>query len=232
MIKSKNIIFYMLAACLAFVNIVFLIGCSSNEMSMTTQQCVNDIGCKGDQICHGGQCVNPRSMQVLPTKQVVTSEQVGKTPKFKDFPAGPVYTGLTAKLVLDNEFVKMYRTRLRVALTEKPVFAGEYVSETIRCGTCCATTTFVSKRTGKALKKSFGGAFGPYVTDTRVHSKLLIAEGPVIDKDSNLTSYATYYYTLKGNQMKLIKTIPTNPPPPCSSFPCPSCDYGNKGWDH
>jgi hypothetical protein len=226
--KSYKKILYILVACVALFIIVFLTGCSDNE---TNHQIGKDTGGKGDRLC-SGQCVHPSNMKVSPTERVVTPDHGVPAPKFKDFPSGPVYTGPTAKLVLDNEFAKIYRTRLRIALTDKPVFASEYVSETIQCGTCCTTTTLVSKRTGKVLKDWFGGA-GPYVTDARVDSKLLMAEGPVLDKDlKNWTGYATYFYVLKDDRMRLIKAIPTNPPPPCSNYPCPSCDYGSKDWDY
>lgn len=48
-------------------------------------------------------------------------------PRTKDYPAPPVYKGKPAKLSLDSELARTFRTRLTAALSQKPVYAGEYV---------------------------------------------------------------------------------------------------------
>lgn len=187
------------------------------------QQCGKDTDCKGDRICHSGQCVNPNGVQTSTAGQVAPAEQNTATPvattqdsaplKFKDYPAGPLYTGPAAKLVLNNDLAKDYRTRLREVLSDEPVFAGEYVSASWGCGTSCGITAFVSKRTGKALEETFGGEFGPHLSEARIDSKLIVAEGPVLDKDYNDTgSYAAYFYALEDGELKLIRTIPIQRP--------------------
>ena len=192
-------------------------------MPTQMQQCGKDTDCKGDRICDSGQCVNPNSAQISPAGQGLPAEQSAATPvvtaqgdappKFKDYPAGPLYTGPAAKLALNNDLAKDFRTRLSEVLSDKPVFAGEYVSATWGCGTSCAITAFVSKRTGKTLEETFGGEFGPYLSEARIDSRLIVAEGPVLDKDYNDTgSYAAYFYALEGDELKLIRTIPIKRP--------------------
>ena len=194
-------------------------------MPTQVQQCGKDTDCKGDRICDSGQCVNPSSTQVSPAGQVAPAEQItatptpvaatqgGAPPKFKEYPAGPLYTGPAAKLALNNDLAKNFRTRLSEVLSDKPVFAGEYVSATWGCGTSCAITAFVNKRTGKTLEETFGGEYGPYLSEARIDSKLIVAEGPVLDKDYNDTgSYAAYFYALEDGELKLIRTIPIKRP--------------------
>lgn len=127
-------------------------------------------------------------------------------PKFKDYPVNTVYNGAPAPLVM-TETAKTFKTRLREALQGKPVFAGEYVQATWGCGTSCGMTTFVNKRTGRVAEDSFGGEFGPYVTDYKLNSRLLVAEGAIMDKDMQDTGkYAVYFYLMQKNgQFKLLE---------------------------
>jgi hypothetical protein len=127
-------------------------------------------------------------------------------PKFKDYPVATVYNGAPAPLVM-TETAKTFKTRLHEALQSKPVFAGEYVQSAWGCGTGCGITTFVNKRTGRVAEESFGGEFGPYVTDYKLNSRLLVAEGAILDKDMQDTGkYAVYFYLMQKNgQFKLLE---------------------------
>lgn len=130
-------------------------------------------------------------------------------PKFKDYPVTSIYKGLAAPLVLDNELAKMFKTRLREALkTRQPVFAGEYILAQWGCGTSCAVTAFVNKKTGRALEQTFGGEYGPYITEYRLNSRLLIAEGPILDAQNRDTGdYAAYFYLVDKGKLKRIQTV-------------------------
>jgi hypothetical protein len=68
-------------------------------------------------------------------------------------------------------------------------------------------TTFVNKRTGRVAEDSFGGEFGSYVTDYKLKSRLLVAEGAIIDKDrQDIGKYAVYFYLMQNNgQFKLLE---------------------------
>ena len=130
-------------------------------------------------------------------------------PKFKDYPDTSIYKGPIAPLVLDNELAKMFKTRLREALkTRQPVFAGEYVVSQWGCGTSCVVTAFVNKKTGHVLEQTFGGEYGPYITEYRLNSRLLVAEGPVLDAQNRDTGdYAAYFYLLAKGKLKRIQTV-------------------------
>lgn len=126
-------------------------------------------------------------------------------PQFKDYPVTNVYQGAPAPLVM-TDFSKLFKTRLREALNTKPVFAGDYVLATWGCGAGCVMNTFVNKRTGRVVDHGFGGEFGPYLTAYRLNSRLLVAQGPVMDKQHNDTGkYAVYFYLLKNGQLHLLK---------------------------
>lgn len=181
-------------------------------------QCGKDTDCKGDRICDSGKCVNPGGSQISPIGEPYASSQVAamptaspsdsNVPKFKDYPAGPLYVGPAAKLSLSNDLAKDYRSELSEALTRKPVFAGEYVAAGWGCGTGCGIDVFVSKRTGKVLEETFGGEEGPFITEVRIDSRLIVAEGFALDGVDSETGYAVYFYVLEGDKLKLIRTIP------------------------
>ena len=191
--------------------------------SQVTLQCGKDTDCKGDRICDRGICTNPVTSEALPDTRMPTPE-VGMgsraadeapegPPQFKDYPADAAYTGPAAELDLSDDFASQYQTRLGEALMSDPVFAGEYVSATWGCGTSCSVTTFLNKRTGKTLEQGFGGEDGRYVTEFRIDSRLLVAEG-FADGDymDETREYNAYFYELQGNNLKLIRTIPTDRP--------------------
>lgn len=144
-------------------------------------------------------------------------KEISKSPKeslkFKDYPVESIYKGKPAKLKMDDEFAKMFRTRLTEALSEEPSFAGEYVSATWGCGTYCSMTSFINKRTGKVLDRGFGGEFGPFIVDYRINSRLLVAQGPILDKNGVETEkYAAFFYLLDKGKLDLVKTIEIDKP--------------------
>ena len=160
--------------------------------------------------------------------------------QFEDFPAGPEYMGPAAELVMDDEYAKNYRTRLRRALSSRPAFAGEYVATIYGCGTCCSITTFVNKRTGRVLRSGFGGETGPFIVDAKVDSRLIIAEGPFFTGNGyDLGGCARYYFVLEedkfGQRLRLIGTdlivVPGESFSDESDMKCgPECGYWEPAW--
>ena len=63
----------------------------------------------------------------------------GVPPRFEDYAETPVAARPPhAKLVLDNSFARMFRTRLRTALREDEIdFAGSKILVTFGCGSGC-----------------------------------------------------------------------------------------------
>lgn len=127
-------------------------------------------------------------------------------PKYKDYPA-PIYTGKTAKLLLNNDTAKSFKTRLTIALKEKPDFAGEYVLAAWGCGTACVVQTFVSKRTGQVVDNGFGAELGQDVIGIKPDSRLLITRGVEFDDDYNQTGDYDFYYVFENGKFKLIKKV-------------------------
>ena len=180
-------------------------------------QCYKDTDCKGDRICESGSCVNPSSTspaifpQDSPTTNSSTSSESPPTavPKFRDYPAGPLYTGPTATLADKNDD---FRTRNSSALSEnKIVFASEYVISTIGCGTGCVFQSFLSKRTGEQLQDGFGGEGGEKIKDVRVDSKLVVTAGPNDEDESDPAFYA-YFYVLENERLRRIAKVQTTLP--------------------
>ena len=134
-------------------------------------------------------------------------------PKFSDYPA-KVYNGPAAKLVLDSQDAKDFRTRLRDALKEKPNFAGEYVITMWGCGAGCRSYSIINKRTERLLKDGFGGEGGGDVTDAKANSRLIITEGPQYEGEysDRKVGYNRDYYVLNGQKLQLIKRVPIKEP--------------------
>lgn len=133
----------------------------------------------------------------------------GGNPKFSDYPSPDIYSGPSAPLDRSSEEARTFKTRLADALTEGDIdFAGEYVSATWGCGTGCAYTTFVSKRSGQVIEQGLGGEYGPRVVKHLPSSQMLIAEGGDFDDDYNQTGYYAYFYELKDGRLALIKKVP------------------------
>lgn len=128
-------------------------------------------------------------------------------PQFKDYPVKP-YTGKTAQLDMTDESARMFRTRLRNALKEKPNFAGEYVITMWGCGASCRSYAFINKRTGKLLAGGFGGEGSQEdVIDSRANSRLLVTQEEHMDENWEVDSVTTRFYLFENNKFKLLKTV-------------------------
>ena len=129
-------------------------------------------------------------------------------PQFKDYPVKSVYTGKTAQLDLSDEGAKMFRTRLREALKEKPDFAGEYIITMWGCGASCRVYSFVNKRTGKLLSDGLGGEKRQEdVVASKVNSRLLVTQEENMNENWEAESVTTRFYVLEKEKFKLLKTI-------------------------
>jgi hypothetical protein len=143
------------------------------------------------------------------------------TPKFGDYPVGPIYSGPAARLATNNELAKSFRTRFRDALTQAPNFAGEYVATGWGCGTSCGITAFVNKRTGQVVNFTFGGEEGPSAYRFSVNSKLLVAvdsgwlmgmdDGAIKDDKGNWL-YQAHYFAFDGTSFREVATVPITTP--------------------
>ncbi|MCH7333991.1 hypothetical protein [Acinetobacter modestus] len=140
------------------------------------------------------------------------SSEQANVPQFRDYPSKEAYTGKPAKLLLNNDTAKLFRTRLREALTQEPEFAGEYVMAVWGCGTECRSYTFVNKRTGQVIEQSFGGEDGDEPEKFKLNSNLLVAHGTEYDNDYNEIGYHASFYVLENDKFKLIKKVPTEKP--------------------
>lgn len=130
-----------------------------------------------------------------------------KTPQFNDYPV-KAYNGKPAKILLNNEKAKTYKTRLSSALSQKPVFAGEYVLVSWGCGMGCESHHFVNKRTGQVVEKGFGGEMDiDDIQQYKLNSNLLIAGGSEFDENYNEIGTFTNYYLMKNSKLELIKTL-------------------------
>lgn len=146
------------------------------------------------------------------TQEPRDSSEQANVPQFRDYPSKEAYTGKPAKLLLNNDTAKLFRTRLREALTQEPEFAGEYVIAVWGCGTECRSYTFVNKRTGQVIEQSFGGEDGDEPEKFKLNSNLLVAHGTEYDNDYNEIGYHASFYVLENDKFKLIKKVPTEKP--------------------
>lgn len=142
------------------------------------------------------------------------------SPRAEDSPAPPVYKGKPAKLSLDSELARTFRTRLTAALSQKPVYAGEYVLTGWGCGSSgCYNQVFVNKRTGKVLDTVFNAyssydvnddldtRVGEWIESPQIDSVLLTTTKVENSQDGESFIYYTNYYIVDKNKLTLIKTI-------------------------
>lgn len=134
-------------------------------------------------------------------------------PEGKDYPA-TIYDGKTVVSVdRTDEFTNAYRTRLKQALLNDTVFAGEYALAEWGCGSSgCHVIAFINKRTGRALSRSFqafeGGtleepvSIGEDIVYMDKNSRLLVTAETTEDgvESSN-------YYVLNNNKLELIRKV-------------------------
>lgn len=147
-----------------------------------------------------------------------TGSQV--SPRAEDYPAPPVYKGKPAKLSLDSELARTFRTRLTAALSQTPVYAGEYVLTGWGCGSSgCYDQVLVNKRTGKVLDTVFNAyssydvndesdtRVGEWIESAQIDSRLLTTVKVENSQDGKHFVYYTNYYIVDNNQLTLIKMI-------------------------
>lgn len=145
-------------------------------------------------------------------------------PRKEDYPAPAVYKGDPAKLSLDSELARTFRTRLTAALSQKPVYAGEYVLTGWGCGSSgCYNQVLVNKRTGKVLDTVFNAyssydvsddsdtRVGEWIESPQINSNLLTTTKVENSQDGASFIYYTNYYIVDKNQFTLIKTIQDSP---------------------
>ncbi|MGL5129929.1 MAG: hypothetical protein ACRC7D_17730 [Aeromonas popoffii] len=142
------------------------------------------------------------------------------SPRTEDYPAPSVYKGKPAKLSLDSELARTFRTRLTAALSQEPVYAGEYVLTGWGCGSSgCYNQVLVNKRTGKVLDTVFNAyssydvsddsdiRVGEWIEPPQIDSRLLTTIKVENSQDGKSFIYYTNYYIVDKNQLTLIKTI-------------------------
>lgn len=141
-------------------------------------------------------------------------------PQKEDYPAPPVYKGKPAKLSLESELARTFRTRLTAALSQKPVYAGEYVLTGWGCGSSgCYDQVLVNKRTGKVLDTVFNAyssydvndesdtRVGEWIESPQIDSRLLTTVKVESSQDGKIFIYYTNYYIVDKKQLTLIKTV-------------------------
>lgn len=141
-------------------------------------------------------------------------------PRKEDYPSPAVYKGEPAKLSLDSELARTFRTRLTAALSQKPVYAGEYVLTGWGCGSSgCYNQVLVNKRTGKVLDTVFNAyssydvsndsdtRVGEWIESPQIDSHLLTTVKVENSQDGKYFISYTNYYIVDKNQLTLIKTI-------------------------
>lgn len=131
----------------------------------------------------------------------------GIVPQFTDYPV-KVYAGKTSQLDLSDDSARLFRTRLRDALKEKPNFAGEYVITMWGCGASCRTYAFINKRTGKLLEDGFGSEGSQEdVVASKASSRLLVTQEENMNSNWDVESITIRFYLFEKNKFKLLKTI-------------------------
>lgn len=149
-----------------------------------------------------------RSLNVLEYRK----HQAANLPKFEQYPAKAVYNGVPARIVLDTEFKRGFRTRLRHAATLPADFAGDHVLALWGCGSNCIMGAAVNLKTGYVVE--LPGSVSGWLGDEdegdklqyRKDSRLLIARGYINEGEE----YGRFYYEFTGREFKLLRMLPAD----------------------
>lgn len=146
----------------------------------------------------------------IPTKQL----------KFEDYPAPSTYAGEPANLLLDSELARTFRTRLTIALSEDPVYAGEYIRTGWGCGSSgCYYEVLVNKRTGKAIETNFSAyniwnakdssdiRVGEWINTVKIDSRLLTTTEVQESNDGKSLTSFTKFYLINDDKLELVKVV-------------------------
>ena len=144
------------------------------------------------------------------------------TPQFKDYPAEAPYTGPRHELVIDGEFAKTFRTRLRNALaSDKLDFAGRYVVVRWGCGSGgCNMGAVVDASTGRAtpfpmvlsgvwpLKPEFDEEPGQELI-YKSSSRLMVFAGDLgVESPDGGKADTVSFYELADGKFRHLKSVP------------------------
>jgi hypothetical protein len=134
------------------------------------------------------------------------------TPRFKDYPAGKMYKGATAPLVLTHNDLA-YKTRLKwAAKNQKPNFAGHYILISWGCGAECVEGAVIDAKTGKVYWWKFTiCCWGTSVDEKfkpiefRADSRLLVFSGARNEKDGDA---GVHFYQIENGRFVHIRSVP------------------------
>jgi len=135
----------------------------------------------------------------------------GAIPAFTDYTVVAESHLKRPKLKLNNEFSRMFKTRLSNGLKNNPVdFAGHYVVVTFGCGSGCLYGGFIDAETGQAMEIPFSvsppGLFRePDPIEHKANSRLLIVRGNLNEADG---SAKRYFFSLQGSKLEPICYAP------------------------
>ena len=137
-----------------------------------------------------------------------------RTPQFKSYPAGNIYTGKNAPVKLVTKDNKMFRTRLRAIGKEKVNFAGRYILGSFGCGAECLVIAVIDAKTGKVFNVPFTvccwfDSESPEPVEEpfqfKINSKLIVFHG-LLNEDEK--RFGTYFYEFENGKFTEIKYIP------------------------
>jgi hypothetical protein len=136
-------------------------------------------------------------------------------PRFKDYQAGEMYTGPTARLVLTKGDLA-FKTRLRwAAKNQKPNFAGHYILTSWGCGAQCLMGAVIEAKTGKVYWWNFSICCWGFDTDDkfnpiefRADSRLIVFSGLRNEKDGD--DGAHFYRFNKGRFIHIRSVLKPN----------------------
>jgi hypothetical protein len=146
-----------------------------------------------------------------------------KTPLFRDFPSGAIYSGPHAQPNLSNPQAYNFRTRLRDAAREDVNFASHYRVVIWGCGTGCVFGGIVDVVSGHVVLFPFSICCSAKIGESdfqpvlvRPNSRLIVFVGMRGEEPPD----AAHFYEFTGSQLHyLASSQPFAPAPDASSVP-------------
>jgi hypothetical protein len=150
-------------------------------------------------------CTSAADARPPPREPFIQSKK--PLPKFKDYPAGPVFKGKPARPRVVGEYLRYERHSFEGAAADGPTFAGHYTIVILPCGSTCQAPNILNLRTGRIHPLfSISGwndeheDFKPVLY--KLDSRLIVFLGARYEQHP----VGYHYYVMENDKLKYLRT--------------------------
>ncbi len=134
-----------------------------------------------------------------------------RLPRFEDYPAREVYTGKSARPVLETDDQRSAETYYQAVADGGANFAGHYAVVILQCGENCTAIEFLDVRTGKIVASDLTNSGWKRIHDGfrdiefRRASRLIVMAGQIDEKPPS----GWHFFLFDNGKLKKLRTVRT-----------------------